>query len=307
MKKSKSGPLRALLSGAVIVASSALIAQGASASVTELSHYSFEDLSTANVATDSLASNHGAAFGDPIPSSSADVPYVSPENLESAQFNGQNYFQIENSLGDNFSICAWAKTASFGGGAHWTSAPIVDSESGGWALDYGFGINNEGKVIFGNGGFNPEGGGYDSWVNGTSVVNDSTWHHLCATRDNSNGDVKIYVDGKLDASGTTGTGLLKSNPNIKIGNGSDGNQPFVGLIDDLRLYTSVLSLEEVQAVFQPVLPDPEETSEPESGAQALADTGSKNFGNELLPIALGLILIGIALLILARRKRPNGY
>lgn len=298
--------LKLSLSIVVGLSFSSFLYSGASASTTQISDYSFEDYATSNVATDTISANNGAVFGNPAPTSSADVPNTAQTNSASAQFDGQNFFQISNSLGDNFTICAWIKTASFGGGQHWTSAPIVDSESGGWALDFGFGINDQGTLIFGNGGYDSNQGGYDSWVNGTTVVNNSQWHHACASRDNTNGAIKLFVDGALDATGTTGTGILTSNPNIKIGNGSDGNQPFVGLIDDLRLYTSVLTAEEIASIAHPPVPDPGPTPEPTPdptiqdpmpSSGSLAETGKMPVGISLFAGAAALILLGVGSLV----------
>lgn len=277
-----------------------LIAGPALATVNQLSEYSFEDLSSSGVATDSISGNNGAAFGDPQPASSSDVPYSDPANLASAEFNGTNYFQINNTVGENFSICAWAKTASTGGETHWTSAPIADSESGGWALDFGFGINADGKLIFGNGGYATDSWQYDSHVVSTNVVNDSVWHHLCVTRDNSNGEVNLYVDGELDATGTTGTGILTSNQYIKIGNGSDGNSPFVGLIDDLRLFNSILTQAEIKDL---AIPNAKEEQTNEKTPTGLADTGVTFDQSTMLLSALLLIAMGLLAIVLAKLTR----
>lgn len=282
------------------ITASTLFAAPASAAGNLVGEYTFEDLYAAAIATDTATGNNGVPFGSPAPASSADVPNTGEPNLESASFDGQNYFQINNTIGNNFTICAWVKTASVGGETHWTSAPIAESESGGWNLDFGFGINSQGKLIFGNGGYDSNSNAYDGHLDGNTVVNDSTWHHLCATRDNTTGAVKLYVDGNLDASGTTGTGLLTSNSLIRIGNGTDGNSPFVGLIDDLRIYNSVLTDEEISGVATP-----EEPTTPEPTSTELADTGATYDGAGLLWLSFGLVVLGLVSLKLSRRKNLN--
>jgi len=58
-------------------------------------------------------------------------------------------------------------------------------------------------------------------VNGKTIVNDNTWHHIAITYGSSNGVSKIYVDGKLEISKTShGSG-------IPIGKGSQ-TQGFIG-------------------------------------------------------------------------------
>jgi LPXTG-motif cell wall-anchored protein len=281
--------------GSALISSSLLFASPALGASQLVGDYTFEDLDFTGLAIDSATGNNGEAFGDPTPTSSEDVPNLNRANTTSAQFDGQNYFQINNTVGNDFSVCAWIKTESIGGPTHWTSSPIVDSESGGWALDFGFGINSQGKLIFGNGGLDENEGGYDSHVDGNSIVNDSQWHHVCATRSNANGTVKLYVDRALDASGTTGKGVLTSNPLIKIGNGSDGNQPFVGLIDELKIYDYVLTEDEVAELtaIEETLP---------STPTELADTGLGSDQSGMLLLSFALVGLGVVLLRLAKKN-----
>jgi hypothetical protein len=206
------------LAAMFIVPGSVILVGAASASTTQVSEYAFEEQAVSAVATDTISANNGVAFGEPTPANSSEVPFTTPANLSSAQFDGQNYFQINNNIGNDFTICAWVKTTSSGGGEHWTSAPIADSEVGGPARDFGFGINYEGKLIFGNGGL-IEGGIVDTAVVGIAVVNNDAWHHLCVTRDGTSGEVKLYADGVLDVTGTTGTGPITDNTYIKIASG----------------------------------------------------------------------------------------
>ena len=298
---------RIALATMFIVPGSVILVGTASASTTQVSEYAFEEQGVDAVATDTISANNGVAFGEPTPANSSEVPFTTPENLSSAQFNGQNYFQINNNIGNDFTICAWVKTASSGGGEHWTSAPIADSEVGGPARDFGFGINYEGKLIFGNGGL-IEGGIVDTAVVGNVVVNNDAWHHLCVTRDGTSGEVKLYADGVLDATGTTGTGPITDNAYIKIASGSDGNSSFVGLIDDFKLFTSVLSAEELALITNPVVDTPETpptdpTPSPE--VTTLADTGSNQSGSDLLPFAAGLLVFGVFLVFMAKRRKNH--
>ncbi|MHC4202057.1 MAG: LamG domain-containing protein, partial [Planctomycetota bacterium] len=88
-------------------------------------------------------------------------------------------------------------------------------------------------------------------VVGSTNIRDDKWHHVAATWSDDGTpdveDVKLYVDGVLDAkSGTTtepintvsGTDVTVG---VKEGNGSD----FDGLIDDVRVYDRVLTPEEI--------------------------------------------------------------
>lgn len=248
-------------------------------------------------AIDSIGRNTGFGAGDGLPSWSADVPFSDRGNTGSMSFSGENHFKVGNSLSGDFSICAWIKTASLGGFQHWQNAPIVQSETAGFGYDYGFGINDSGKLSFGNGGDVAGVGQLDVTISANTVINDNAWHHVCVTRNNTNGQVDLYVDGKLDGSGTTGTGLLTANPEAWIGNGQDGNAEYQGLIDEVSFYSSVLSLSDIEEIFAPSPVDEEQNLDSEEN---LADTG---YSAQLMIIVSGmLVLSGLAFLLLSRRR-----
>ncbi len=162
------------------------------ASLDPVGYWKFDETSAGVNAADSIGTNVGVPSGNPTPST--DVPDVDFTDTGSMSFNGTNYFTINRPVQDDFTICAWIKTTSTGGGTnHWQSAPIMDSEVGGLANDFGFGIGNGGKLLYGNGG------SFDSQVNGVTTINDDVWHNVCAARNGTTGAVNLYVDAKLDA------------------------------------------------------------------------------------------------------------
>lgn len=129
------------------------------------------------------------------------------------------------------------------------------------------------------------------------MINDNAWHHVCVTRNNTNGQVDLYVDGKLDGSGTTGTGLLTANPEAWIGNGQDGNAEYQGLIDEVSFYSTVLALSDIEEIFAPSPVDEEQNLDSEEN---LADTG---YSAQLMIIISGMLLLsGLAFLLLSRRR-----
>ena len=286
------GRISALVGIALIFAVSTTGAMAASVATNQ---WKFDEATAGAAAVDSVGSNSGTAFGNPAPQPSTEVAYTSPANPGSMQFDGQNYFEVTNTLSADFTICAWIKTLSTGGDWHWIGANIIEAEVGGYGLDYGFGIDNEGKLMFGNGG-EMNGGGNDNNVKGMTVVADNTWHEVCVTRNNATGEIILFVDGNQDASGFTGVGLLTANPVARIASGTDGAVPFVGLIDDLRLYTQILPGTEIASNF--------ETDEViyQSGV-GLANTGSDSWA--LLALGGSLLLAGAGAIAFARFKRAT--
>lgn len=89
---------------------------------------------------------------------------------------------------------------------------------------------------------------YSNPSTGTLSVIDKVWHHIVVTRKNGE-RVALYIDGQLDGDGNSGSGPVLANPLVSIcGNPVDGRR-LAGRIDDLRLYSQVLSAEDVQALY----------------------------------------------------------
>jgi subtilisin-like proprotein convertase family protein len=79
-----------------------------------------------------------------------------------------------------------------------------------------------------------------------TALNDNTWHHVALAINNGTGTATIYVDGAAKAT-TTGVTLSPS-PNPLILGQLDSLQysnPFLGLLDDLRIYNRALTSAEI--------------------------------------------------------------
>jgi hypothetical protein len=95
-------------------------------------------------------------------------------------------------------------------------------------------------------------------VQGNTDLIDDQWHHLAVTViDNataSSTDVKFYVDGEDDTMESTdpdGWDIVANDTlDVTIGyRPTRGDRPFIGFIDDLRIYSKVLTQEEVQQIM----------------------------------------------------------
>ena len=84
-----------------------------------------------------------------------------------------------------------------------------------------------------------------------STTSDHTleeWHHVAVTFDE--GDVKLYVDGSLEAGGSAPSPLAGNSLSLRIGADSDGQSLFYGLIDDARVYNRALTEAEILAAME---------------------------------------------------------
>ncbi len=131
-----------------------------------------------------------------------------------------NYIAVDRppTIGDDFTFCAWIKTTDVGAGAdHYQLMYIVSTETGGVSNDYGFGVNDSGQLAYGDGG-----GGGDITVSTTETVNTGQWTFVCVTRQKSNGEVNLYIDGVLKQTGTCNVGnTLGDSPIMYIGTETD--------------------------------------------------------------------------------------
>jgi alpha-glucuronidase len=174
---------------------------------------------------------------------------------QAAQFNGtSSSVSIPKSITDDFTIAMWVKTTDTGGsagGQWWSGKGLVDGEIGGGGADFGTSIVN-GKFVLGIGATSG-----DTTVASSVNVNDGAWHHIAATRDNTSGAMAVYVDGVLRGSGTGPTGSRSWPTSLRIGSLLNGSNFLNGALDDVRLYSRILSASEIQTLAAGQLATPQ--------------------------------------------------
>jgi len=85
---------------------------------------------------------------------------------------------------------------------------------------------------------------------GSKPIEENKWNHIAVTWNSADNMHQIYINGKLDSSGPqTGKGInRKSQKSLTIGGQVAGPDPrfFNGLIDDVAIYSKVLTEEEIK-------------------------------------------------------------
>lgn len=85
-------------------------------------------------------------------------------------------------------------------------------------------------------------------VDGSMMVNTNEWHHVATVYNNK--EVRLYVDGRLDASRPWEGGIAKNNFDVMIGeNAQQSGRSFDGLIDDVRIYNYALEENDIMALY----------------------------------------------------------
>lgn len=83
---------------------------------------------------------------------------------------------------------------------------------------------------------------HNTWS--TTLLNDDKWHQIAGTYDGKT--VKVYVDGKLEASNPA-AGAFTTGPKY-IGSRDDKQEAFTGLIDEIAFFNVALSDDDVKAI-----------------------------------------------------------
>jgi hypothetical protein len=203
-----------------------------------------------NVIVDYAGANHGTyegapAFSQPGATGDGDTAVTFDDTAGAAG-------QIPRTIQDDFTIELWVKTTSTRnhcGFAWYCGAPLVDAEMCSARSDFGVSVLG-GRAAFGV-------GPHDSTIFSTTLVNDDIFHHVVATRRAATGSMQLYVDGLLEASvDSPSTESLTDAPYIGLGSNpclraqraaGDPNTT----LDDVALYTTVLSEDRVADHFSP--------------------------------------------------------
>lgn len=147
-------------------------------------------------------------------------------------------------ISDDFTYCAWIKTSSVGYGLnHYNLMYIVSTETGDLNNDFGFGIDVNGKLAYGDG----SSGGSDITIRTDETVNTGLWTFVAVTRNKSTGNVILYINGSPVKTGTCNIGnTLSTATYILIGSETDfTGYTFGGNIGAILGNTSVLTSADV--------------------------------------------------------------
>ena len=206
--------------------------------------YYFDELSwdgTPNEVLNNIGNvNHGTAFGDTTTVSTGQV-------CSAGTFDGTGDYidasGISSYLNSTASISFWMKSDQSGNNSAWNAPGILGVEERGGGDDIFWGtIDASGhlRIQKGNGSF----------AVSSTVINDSSWHHVVLTWDSASGVVQVYVNGNLEGSANSETGDVGS-PFSSIGliENSFSSVNYTGQLDELMVFDSIISPSQVSDIY----------------------------------------------------------
>jgi|GEM_PF-1936080 len=147
------------------------------------------------------------------------------------------------------SLSFWIKTSQTGDDTGWRAPGIAGVEEAGGSDDIFWGwLDGSGRI-----GLSVAN---DFSTKSTIAINDDVFHHIVLTRDAVAGTYEIYIDDVLNNSGTLPGGtignLFSSIGRIEDTGGSE--EYFQGTLDELKIFSSVISSADVTTLFNETRP-----------------------------------------------------
>ena len=201
-----------------------------------VSYYEFNDWTNSVSGGYTLAPKGGAnIFADPQRGYVGGFQYF--DSADEWAYAG--YDPAYNGLSE-MTVAAYVKSNT----TNWGNAKIV-GKGYGWYL-YVSASSNLGFGISGN------------LVTGSAEINDGLWHHVAATYDSVTGEIVLYVDGILDTQSTITPVAIPTSYGFAVGaraaSSSSGADFYRGYIDDVRVYSAVLSAQQMYDLVVPYVP-----------------------------------------------------
>ena len=173
-----------------------------------------------------------------------EAPSWSNETYDSSSrkslfFQFGSYLQLEQTLGimdTDFSISMWIKTNISTGQTY-----IINNT--GSSLGYRFGISG-GKL-----GFLLGNGSYTETTCSTKRVDDDKWHHIAISFGRENKKVTCFIDGSESGYKDLPSGYYGGSPEALTKIGSGYGKRYQGYVDNVRIFTSVLTASEIQKLY----------------------------------------------------------
>ena len=184
---------------------------------------------------------------------------------DNQRLTGTDDSDLEPAASEDFAISAWVKSD----GATTAASEYLVSKGGSGAGGYQIYFNTSGQIVC---AIDDDA---TSWPEDSATTTtdyyDTNWHHLVCVRDITADKLYLYVDGKLDAQDTdlSATGSLATTSTFYLNdtNATDGTDEFLGDLDEVKFYRSLLTSDQVKVEYN------------KASSQLLGATSTDSSGN----------------------------
>ena len=221
-----------------------------------ISHWTFD---AADQLNDVVGDNNGTPIGGAAITTAAGESIVGDGALKLESANGQ-FIKINGMVGDlnsgnEMTVGMWFNTEDTSTAAH----QLFSAHTAAGGNIFRLGVTGDGDIFL-----NPTDIGgltYDKVASASSPLNDGQWHFLTVSAHNS--DVQVTIDGEVIGDGifisTSGQPNWSGATQFSIGQEYDSSVAgdfFDGLIDDVKVWNYTLTMDEIEAEYQSVIPEP---------------------------------------------------
>ncbi|GGX45590.1 DUF6701 domain-containing protein [Saccharospirillum salsuginis] len=214
-------------------------------SATPIREYRFDETTwsgTSGEVVDSIGGLNGTALNSAVT--------VDPGQIcRAGDLSGNNVVQVPelSELRTTASLSFWIKTTAgyTGNNTSWAAPAVTGVEESGGGDDIFWGwIDASGRIGITKGNTND--------ARSSTAINTGNFHHIVLTWDHTSGASKVYVDGQLEATGTTEAGSV-TNTFDQIGavphtNGNNTNYLDAEL-DEVLIYDQILTDSQVSGLY----------------------------------------------------------
>lgn len=208
-----------------------------------IAHWKFDDGSGTRAEDSTSGENHGTL------TNMESTDWISGKRGGALSFDGQDEYvetATPSMVGTTYSVCAWFKTADD------SSTQIIYSErnSANENSIKGQLYLDDGLISFIT---RNDSSGNSALAQSSVVVETTTWLHACGVRSGSN--VYVYLNGSQkgtddDAGGTITTNVASIGTYNDAGDFTTHGFLFDGSIDDVRIYNTALSADDIQTLYR---------------------------------------------------------
>ena len=222
-----------------------------------IAHWTFDE---ADDLADVVGDNHGTAMGGAAITTAAGESLVGDGALKlDNATTPQQFVKIDGMAGellngDKMTLSMWFNTEDTSDAAH----QLFSAHTAAGGNIFRLGVTGDGDIFL-----NPTdiGGTHDKVASASTPLNDGQWHLLTVSALDTS--LLVTVDGEVIGEGdfTSAVGQPKwSNATqFSIGQEYDSSNPtdfFDGLIDDVKVWNNILTMDEITAEYQSVIPEP---------------------------------------------------